>query len=78
LPQIGCSLTELPGKLAGVNVFADGGTNAHALLSRWNEQREPSDIKQPLSVPSRSLISLTPDQTSHAQVSPTQNFWWTT
>ncbi len=75
LPQFGHSWKDLPGPLAGINVFADGGTNAHALLSRWSEQREPSDIKQPLDVPSRNLIALTPELTYHSQHLPTQNFW---
>lgn len=73
--------------VAALNVFADGGTNAHAILSAWHEHRNPALIRSPLPIPAMNRQSMSrrsatvesplaqlPTQAG-AFALPRQNFW---
>ena len=66
--------------VAGINSFADGGTNAHVIVERWEEGAERIVRRRPLVPPpfqKRSLVSRDADQTAkkpdEAQALPTDN-----
>jgi polyketide synthase PksL len=47
MAEVGGSFPE-DSPVAAINVFADGGTNAHAILSAWRDERDPAQLRQPL------------------------------
>lgn len=66
---------DLPGSVAAINVFADGGTNAHALVSGWVETRNAGDVRKPIALPPRNLVSLARKPDGSSPPLPTRNFW---
>lgn len=47
MAEVGGSFPE-DSPVAAINVFADGGTNAHAILSAWRDERDSAQLRQPL------------------------------
>ncbi|WP_164779485.1 beta-ketoacyl synthase N-terminal-like domain-containing protein [Paenibacillus kobensis] len=69
---------------AAVNCFADGGTNAHVILERWEELRMPTTVRRPLPLTEDALyepsgkglsVSSSQGRSAGGGAAATSNWW---
>ena len=55
--------------VAGLNSFADGGTNAHVIMSSWQPSKNEQSVRQPLSPPSLNRVDIRSSKVSKLPLS---------
>nr|WP_255298558.1 non-ribosomal peptide synthetase [Brevibacillus dissolubilis] len=61
-----------PVPIAGINCFADGGTNAHVIVEAWKEDTAHTVRRRPLPVPALNKRPIAPQGTGHSSIQPEQ------
>ncbi|MBT2575230.1 amino acid adenylation domain-containing protein [Bacillus sp. ISL-51] len=71
------ALTEWPSSIpaAGINCFADGGTNAHIIIEAWQENGERKVKRQPLTPPVLKKRLISPDSREQIKEKTAANIW---
>ncbi|AOY76259.1 hypothetical protein BJL90_10310 [Clostridium formicaceticum] len=60
-------------RIAGINCFADGGTNVHVILEAWEERESSSAIRQPIPPPKLNQYDLRYTEVLNSSPQTSQN-----
>lgn len=75
--QFSRTLADWPSPIpaAGINCFADGGTNAHVIVEAWQEDEGRPIKRHPLTPPALNKRLISPDSKEETNEKAAANIW---